>query len=92
MVPTPSRAAPIYSVDVVLPGTLHVKLFRSSAPHARIRRVDASRARALAGVAAVLTADDVPAKRFGFSLQDEQILASRQSALCRRCHRRGCRR
>lgn len=65
-----------YSVDVILPGTLHVKLLRSPLPHARIRRVDASRARALAGVAAVLTADNVPAKRFGFSLQDEQIFAS----------------
>jgi CO/xanthine dehydrogenase Mo-binding subunit len=65
-----------YTVDVVLPGTLHVKLLRSPLPHARIRRVDAGRARALAGVAAVLTADDVPAKRFGFSLQDEQIFAS----------------
>ena len=65
-----------YTVDVVLPGTLHVKLLRSPLPHARIRRVDASRARALAGVAAVLTADDVPAKRFGFSLQDEQIFAA----------------
>ena len=61
---------------MVLPGTLRVKLLRSPLPHARIRRVDASRARALAGVAAVLTADDVPAKRFGFSLQDEQIFAA----------------
>jgi len=65
-----------YTVDVVLPGMLHVKLLRSPLPHANIRRVDASRARALAGVAAVLTADDVPRKRFGFSLQDEQIFAS----------------
>jgi carbon-monoxide dehydrogenase large subunit len=64
-----------YTVDVVLPGTLHGKLLRSPLPHARIRRVDASRARALPGVAAVLTADDVPAKRFGFSLQDEHIFA-----------------
>jgi CO/xanthine dehydrogenase Mo-binding subunit len=65
-----------YTVDVVLPGTLRVKLLRSPLPHARVRRVDTSRARALAGVAAVLTADDVPAKRFGFSLQDEQIFAT----------------
>ena len=31
-----------YTVDVVLPGTLRVKLLRSPLPHARIRRVDAS--------------------------------------------------
>ena len=65
----------IYTVDVALPEMLHVKLFRSSVPHAKIRRLDVSRARALNGVAAVLTADDVPAKRFGFGVQDEQLLA-----------------
>ena len=66
----------IYTVDVALPEMLHVKLFRSSLPHAKIRRLDVSRARALNGVAAVLTADDVPAKRFGFGVQDEQLLAA----------------
>ena len=66
----------MYTVDVVLPSMLHARMFRSSVPHAKIRRVDVSRARALTGVAAVLTADDVPRKRFGFSLQDEQIFAS----------------
>jgi len=66
----------IYTVDVALPEMLHVKLFRSSVPHAKIRRLDVSRARALNGVAAVLTADDVPAKRFGFGVQDEQLLAA----------------
>ena len=65
----------IYTVDVTLPEMLHAKLFRSSVPHAKIRRFDVSRARALAGVTAVLTADDVPAKRFGFGIQDEQLLA-----------------
>jgi CO/xanthine dehydrogenase Mo-binding subunit len=65
----------IYTVDVALPEMLHVKLFRSDLPHAKIRRLDVSRARALNGVAAVLTADDVPAKRFGFGVQDEQLLA-----------------
>jgi CO/xanthine dehydrogenase Mo-binding subunit len=64
-----------YTVDVVLPGTLHAKLFRSSVPHAKIRRLDVSRARALNGVAAVLTASDVPRKRFGFTVQDEEILS-----------------
>jgi CO/xanthine dehydrogenase Mo-binding subunit len=67
------RAA--YTVDVVLPSMLHAKLFRSSVAHARIRRVDTSRALSLPGVAAVSTADDAPRKRFGFSVQDEQIFA-----------------
>jgi len=64
-----------YTVDVVLPSMLHAKLFRSSVPHAKIGHVDVSRARALAGVAAVLTADDVPRKRFGFTIQDEELFA-----------------
>ena len=68
------RAA--YTVDVALPSMLHVKLFRSPVAHAKIRRLGTARARALAGVAAVLTAGDVPPKRFGFSLQDEQIFAT----------------
>ncbi len=57
-----------YTVDVVLPSMLHAKLFRSSVPHAKIRRLDASRARALPGVLAVLTAGDVKRKRFGFTV------------------------
>jgi CO/xanthine dehydrogenase Mo-binding subunit len=65
-----------YTVDVLLPETLHAKLFRSSVPHAKIRRLDVSRARALPGVAAMLTASDVPRKRFGFAVQDEELLAS----------------
>ncbi|HEV8720293.1 MAG TPA: xanthine dehydrogenase family protein molybdopterin-binding subunit [Candidatus Binatia bacterium] len=64
-----------YSVDVALPAMLHAKLFRSSVPHARIRRLDVSRAQSLAGVTAVLTAADVPSKRFGFGIQDEELLA-----------------
>lgn len=64
-----------YTVDVALPEMLHAKLFRSSVPHAKLRRLDVSRARALDGVAAVLTADDVPRKKFGFGVQDEEVLA-----------------
>src|SRR5438128_5129954 len=65
-----------YTVDVVLPSMLHAKLFRSSVPHAKIWRLDASRARALPGVLAVLTAGDVTRKRLGFTVQDEEIFAS----------------
>ena len=67
------RAA--YTVDVALPGLLHARLFRSSLPHAKIRRLDVSRARALAGVATVLTAAEAPVKRFGFGVQDEELFA-----------------
>jgi xanthine dehydrogenase molybdenum-binding subunit len=39
---------------------LHAKLLRSPVPHAMIKRIDVSRARALDGVITVLTYDDVP--------------------------------
>src|SRR5947209_5545748 len=42
-----------------LPGMLHGMLLRSVVPHGRIRHVDASRARRLPGVYAVLTGADL---------------------------------
>ncbi len=48
-----------YVDDVVVPGTLHCAFVRSPHAHARVISVDASRARAADGVAAVLTGDDL---------------------------------
>ena len=39
---------------------LTTKVLRSPHPHARIKRLDVSKALALAGVLAVVTADDLP--------------------------------
>src|SRR5215468_5219946 len=47
-----------YTDDVRLPGMLHAAVLRSPHPHARIKRIDTSRARALAGVFAVVTGED----------------------------------
>ncbi|MGH8740790.1 MAG: xanthine dehydrogenase family protein molybdopterin-binding subunit [Burkholderiales bacterium] len=49
-----------YAGDLSLPGMLHAKTKRSSVAHARIRRIDASRALAYPGVKAALTHHDVP--------------------------------
>jgi len=49
-----------YAADWQLPGMLHGRIVRSPVPSARITAVDVSAARALPGVAAVLTAADVP--------------------------------
>jgi carbon-monoxide dehydrogenase large subunit len=46
--------------DVKLPGVLHACFVRSPHAHARIRSIDASAARAMPGVAAAFTADDMP--------------------------------
>lgn len=51
---------PVYTDDVRIPGLLHAKVLWSPHAHARIVRIDASKARALPGVACVLTHEDVP--------------------------------
>ena len=45
--------------DLVVPGMLHGKILRSTYPHARILSIDTSKAEALNGVLAVLTAADI---------------------------------
>jgi xanthine dehydrogenase molybdenum-binding subunit len=44
-----------YSGDVQLPGMLYARVLRSPHPHARIRRIDTSKAQALPGVKAIVT-------------------------------------
>ncbi len=50
-----------YAEDFRAEGMLYARLLTSPIPHARVRRLDVSRALAIEGVVAVLTADDVPA-------------------------------
>ncbi len=52
----------VYADDIVLPGMLHAKTLRSPHAHAKIRRIDVSKARALKGVHAVITGDAMPIK------------------------------
>jgi CO/xanthine dehydrogenase Mo-binding subunit len=48
-----------YLADMSVPGMLHGKILRSPYPHARIVRIDASKAAKIPGVMAVLTRDDI---------------------------------
>jgi CO/xanthine dehydrogenase Mo-binding subunit len=50
----------VFAGDFSVPRMLHAKVFRSAQASARIKRLDVSKARSLAGVACVLTAADVP--------------------------------
>ncbi|HYA30579.1 MAG TPA: molybdopterin cofactor-binding domain-containing protein, partial [Acidobacteriota bacterium] len=54
-----------YLADMSVPGMLHGKILRSPYPHARITRVDGTKALKVPGVMAMLTRDDI--------LQDEGI-------------------
>jgi 4-hydroxybenzoyl-CoA reductase alpha subunit len=65
-----------FADDLFFPRMLFARLLRSPHPHARITRIDTSQARALAGVHAVLTGQDLPIP-FGILpvSQDEHALA-----------------
>ena len=54
-----------YADDLSMPGMLHGKLLRSPHPHAKIVRIDTSRAAALPGVRAVVTGKDFPGVKYG---------------------------
>jgi len=64
-----------YSADVTLPGLIWGKALRSPLPHARIVGIDTSRAKALPGVLAVLTAADLPDILVGRRMFDMPLLA-----------------
>src|ERR1700745_52531 len=49
-----------YADDLTLPGMLVGKILHSPYPHARIKRIDTSRAEKLNGVVAVATGKDAP--------------------------------
>jgi xanthine dehydrogenase molybdenum-binding subunit len=53
----------IYTDDLVFDGMLHAKVRRAMIPHGFLTKLDISKAKALPGVVAVLTAEDVPAER-----------------------------
>jgi putative selenate reductase molybdopterin-binding subunit len=55
---------PVFTDDFRLDGMLYGALLTSPYAHARIRRIDASRARALPGVHAVLTHHDIPRVKY----------------------------
>ncbi len=66
----------LYTVDVNLPGMAHGKILRSPYAHARLVRVDGSKAEMLPGVLAVITREDQKSLRmFGAAYKDQTIVA-----------------
>ncbi len=66
--------ASAYLDDLHLPGMLTVKVLRASVDKAKLLNVDISRAQRVRGVAAVITAKDVPGGRYGM-YADQPVLA-----------------
>ena len=64
-----------YADDYAFPGMLYARTLRAGVPHARIKHIDTSRAKALPGVVAVLTHEDVPGhKTHGLVHDDWPVL------------------
>jgi len=66
-----------YIQDLKLPGMLYGKILYSKFPHARIAKIDTSRARALPGVRAVITGEDCPEIKMGFYKDNRPLKAGK---------------
>ncbi|WP_207744645.1 molybdopterin cofactor-binding domain-containing protein [Desulfallas sp. Bu1-1] len=65
-----------FADDLSFPNMLYAKVLRSAHAHALIKNINTKRAKALPGVIAVLTADDVPGRNgYGIHIKDQPVLA-----------------
>ena len=64
-----------YTADLTMTGMLHARFVYAGRARARLLGVDAAAARALPGVLAVLTQDDVPDVRYGLFVKDRTLFA-----------------
>lgn len=65
-----------YVADIDRPDLLHGAVLRSPYAHARVVRIDTSRAEALPGVVCVITADDTPKHVWGQAKRDTYVLGN----------------
>ncbi|MEE8338525.1 MAG: molybdopterin-dependent oxidoreductase [Xanthomonadales bacterium] len=78
--PNPDALAKIrgqakFTDDYQFPGMLYARTLRAGVPHARIRSINTDAARALPGVQAVLTHEDIPGRnRHGIVILDWPVL------------------
>jgi putative selenate reductase molybdopterin-binding subunit len=68
-----AQGKPAFTADIELRGLLYAKVLHSPHAHARITRIDARRARAFPGVAAVLTWQDIPRVVYSTAGQSDPI-------------------
>jgi len=69
--------ATVYAADFSMPNMLHAKVFRSPVPSARIAKLDVSEARALPGVACVMTGKDTHGAKLNTDLPGQTGRAAR---------------
>lgn len=68
-----AQGKPAFTADLQLRDVLHAKVLRSPVAHARILSIDTSAAKALPGVAAVLTWQDIPRVVYSTAGQSDPI-------------------
>jgi putative selenate reductase molybdopterin-binding subunit len=68
-----AQGKPAFTADIEMRGMLVAKILHSPVAHARIKRIDVSKARALPGVAAVLTWQDIPRVVYSTAGQSDPI-------------------
>ncbi len=68
-----AQGKPAFSADFEIRGLLHAKVLRSPYAHAVIKSINASKARRLPGVAAVLTYEDIPRVAYSTAGQSDPI-------------------
>lgn len=64
-----------FAADFRVPGTLHLKILRSTHSHAKIMRIDTSKAERLLGVRAVITGKEAPEALTGALIMDQPPIA-----------------
>ncbi len=67
------QGKPAFAADIEMRGMLHAKVLKSPHAHARIKQIDISKAKALPGVAAVLTYEDLPRVAYSTAGQSDPI-------------------
>ncbi|HUT71426.1 MAG TPA: xanthine dehydrogenase family protein molybdopterin-binding subunit [Desulfatiglandales bacterium] len=71
-----ATGAALYASDIMVPGTLIGKVVRSPYPHARITRIDKSKAENLSGVEAIITPEDTAQwQKFDRGMKDLPMIA-----------------
>ena len=68
-----AQGKPVFTADVDIRGMLVAKVLHSPHAHARIKNIDATKARGLPGVAAVLTWKDIPRVVYSTAGQSDPI-------------------
>jgi putative selenate reductase molybdopterin-binding subunit len=68
-----TQGKPAFTADITMQGMLIAKVLHSPCAHARIKNIDVSKARALQGVASVLTWRDIPRVAYSTAGQSEPI-------------------